>query len=104
MKTDNRRTDNRRKIKWEDQSTESKKRLLGGQKTTVVSNKMDYTDVPKGRNTIKPVNVGKMTTVTKTNKKGDVVKEKKIITPKSGPTTVVKTNRNGKDKIKTKRN
>jgi hypothetical protein len=92
-------------IKKENISTESKKRLFGGQKTTVVSNKMDYTGVPKGRNTFKkPVNVGKITTVTKTNKKGDVVKEKKIITPKSGPTTVVKTNRSGKKKVKTKRN
>lgn len=92
-------------IKWEDKSTTSKNRALGGKKTTTVSNKMDYTDVPLGRKTVvKPKNVGTAITTTKTNKKGDVVKSKKVITStNSDLKTVIKTNRFGKEKVKTKK-
>jgi hypothetical protein len=95
------KTDNKKNIKWETQSTESKKRLLGGNKTTTVSNQMDYSGVKSKYG--KPVKMGEATTVTKTNKKGDVVKKRKVIAPSSGPKTVVTTNRSGNQKIKTKR-
>lgn len=91
----------RKDIRWEQKSSETKKRLLGGTKTTTVSNQMEYTGVVKSRSK-KPVKIGEATTVTKTNKKGDVVREKKVIIPSSGPKTVVTTNRSGKQKINTK--
>jgi len=92
-------------IKWEKQSTTSKDRALGGKKTTTVSSKMDYTDVPERvKTTKKPVKVGESTTTTKTNRKGDVVKSKKVITStNSDLKTVIKTNRFGKEKVKTKK-
>lgn len=90
-------------IRWEKKSTESKNRLLGGQKTTTVSNRMDYAGITNRNSKYKkPVKTGEATTITKTNRKGELVREKKIITPNSGPTTVVKTNRSGNQKIKTK--
>lgn len=95
------KTENRKNIKWENQSTESKKRLLGGSKTTTVSSQMDYTGVVNRSK--KPVKIGEATTVTKTNRKGEVVRQKKVITPSSGPKTKVTTNRSGNQKIKTKR-
>jgi len=87
--------------KWETQSTESKKRILGGSKTVNVSSRMEY-DKKNGKAYGKPIKKAEAVTTIKTNRKGDVVREKKIITPNSGPTTVVKTNRSGKEKIKTK--
>jgi len=90
-------------IKWENKSTTSKNRLLGGKKTVTVSNKMDYSGVIPG-GIKKAVNVGSAVTTTKTNKKGDVVKTKKVLTgPNWDSKTVVKTNRSGKQTMKTKK-
>lgn len=91
-------------IKWEQTSTTSKGRALGGKKTTTTYNKMDYTGIKPGSSLRDPKKVGELTETTKTNRKGDVVRSKKVITSaNSDLKTVVTTNRRGKQKIKTKK-
>lgn len=92
-------------IRWEESSTTSKKRLLGGKKTTTVSDRLQTKGPQKSTSAYRPRPslTGTATTITKTNRKGEVVREKKIFAPNGGPTTVVKTNRKGKEKVNTEK-